>query len=203
MDAVLPATDVSTRKGAVGVGVPTLPSWEQFEPLVRHVAVWFAVSAVLLAAAAWSGRRRTGLLVLSAAMLATMSQVAAGLDLVSSARAVAGLAAEVRRQLAPGDLLVHEGPIENSGALEYYSGRRPVLLDARRSVLGVGATLPEAAEAFWEPDRLRREWDSRRRILLVTARAPAASIVASLAPPRVRLLFVANGRRLYTNAPPP
>ena len=52
------------------------------------------------------------------------------------------MAEDLRREMAPGDLLVHEGPIENSGALELYSGRRPVLLDARRSVLGIGATYP-------------------------------------------------------------
>ena len=50
----------------------------------------------------------------------------------------------VARQAAPEDVVAHEGPIENSGALEWYSGRRPVIVDGRRSVLGFGATRPEA-----------------------------------------------------------
>jgi hypothetical protein len=38
------------------------------------------------------------------------------------------------------------GRSRTPGALELYSGRRPALLDARRSVLGIGATYPDAAE---------------------------------------------------------
>ena len=92
------------------------------------------------------------------------------------------MAEDLRREMAPGDLLVHEGPIENSGALELYSGRRPALLDARRSVLGIGATYPDAAETFWDARDLARAWQSGRRVFLVTPRAPEQSAVASLAP---------------------
>jgi len=133
-------------------------------------------------------------------MLALMPGVTAAVSAIASSRAVAGMAAEVDRQLGPGDLLVHEGPIENSGALELYSGRRPILLEARRSVLGFGATLPESREIFWDAERFRREWCASRRILLVTPRPALASIVAGLPPGSATLLFAHNGRRLYENA---
>jgi hypothetical protein len=128
-----------------------------------------------------------------------MPAVTTGAGLVASERAVAGLAADLRSAMAPGDLLAHEGPIENSGAIEYYSGRRPVLVDGRRSVLGVGATFPEAAGTFWDAPALARAWVSERRVLLVTPRAPGNSVVAGLPPDRVHLLAARNGRWLYGN----
>jgi hypothetical protein len=102
---------------------------------------------------------------------------------------------------APDVLLAHEGAIENSGALELYSGRRPVLVDARRSVLGIGATFPDAAGTFWTADDLAAAWLSGRPILLVTSREPRRSVVSTLPSDRVRLLRVENGRWLYGSVP--
>jgi hypothetical protein len=110
---------------------------------------------------------------------------------------VRGLAAEVSRLAPSGALLAHEGPIENSGALEFYSGHRPVLVDARRSVLGFGATFRDAADSFWTAERLRAAWLSGRPVLLVTPRDPSRSLVADLPPDRVGLLRAENGRWLY------
>jgi len=132
-------------------------------------------------------------------MLAVMPLATRSAALVASGRAVRDMAEDLGRQMRPGDLLVHEGPIENSGALELYSGRRPVLLDARRSVLGIGATFPDAAETFWEARDLVRAWPSSRRIFLVTPRAPSLSAVAALPPGTAHLLETRNGRWLYSN----
>jgi len=134
-------------------------------------------------------------------MLAVMPAATRALDLVAGARAVSGMAAEVRRLTAQGALLAHEGAIENSGALEFYSGRRPVLVDARRSVLGIGATFPDAAGAFWTAEQLAAAWLSGRPILLVTPREPRRSIVSTLPPNRVGLLRAENGRWLYAPVP--
>jgi hypothetical protein len=126
-----------------------------------------------------------------------MPSVSAGLAAVSSARAVKELALELRARAAPGDVVVHEGPIENTGALEWYSGLRPVIVDGRRSVLAFGATRPGAASTFWEPARLARAWTGDGRVWLVTGRASAASVVSAL--PHARLAAAAGGRRLYVN----
>jgi hypothetical protein len=136
-------------------------------------------------------------------MLAMVPLVGAGLAVLSTSRAVPRLAAEVAARARPGDLLVHEGPIEVSGALELYSGHRPVLLDGMRSVLAFGATYPDARDTFWTRERFQREWLSDRPVYLVTPRAPAASAIAAMPPDRRRLLLEDNGRRLYVNAPQP
>jgi hypothetical protein len=96
---------------------------------------------------------------------------------------------------------VHEGPIENSGAIEYYSGRRPVLLDATRSVLGIGATLPESAGIFWDASGLARAWAADRRVFVLTPRGPDKTVLAALPADRVHLLAARDGRWLYGNVP--
>jgi len=201
-ETVFGVSDVYVRKeAALGQAAP-YPSWSELRPLVAAAAAIFTVASLTLTWALIRKAARLALVSVLVAALALTPIVTMALALVSSARSVKAMAAEVRRRLAPGDLLVHEGPIENSGALEFYSGRRPILLDATRSVLGFGATFPEARDMFWEAERLRREWAGPRRLVLLTPRAPEKSLVAFLPPERVRLLRAEGGRWLYDNGLP-
>jgi hypothetical protein len=200
---VFSATDVYTRKELAGAQASPLPPWSALQPLVVRTAFLFGMGAVALAVCAW---RRAGWwagAVVAATMLAVMPSALRALDLVAAGRAVSGLAADVRRYASPEAVLAHEGPIENSGALELYSGRRPVLVDARRSVLGMGATFADSARIFWTADELRDAWLSGRQILLVTPRDPRHSVVATLPRHRVKLLGMENGRWLYASVTVP
>jgi 4-amino-4-deoxy-L-arabinose transferase-like glycosyltransferase len=199
MDAVLATADATARKApaaAVGAGVP---EWRQLAPLVAGVAAVLAVGALGLAAAALARAPRAAAAVTAAAALGLLPLVAGGLGAVAEARAVRGLAGELRLRMRAGDLLVHEGPLERSAALELYAGRRPVLLDGTRSVLGYAATLPGAEETFWSAERLRHEWRGPRRLWLVTTRAPGAGVAATLPPGSAELVTSQAGRQLYTN----
>jgi len=197
--AVFSVTDVYTRKEVVVGQDSPLPQWSALAPLVTRAALILGVGSLALALVMAKGAGRAGLLVVFATMLALMPMVSAGAARVASERSVAGLAADLKSGLAPRDLLVHEGPIENSGALEFYSGRRPVLLDARRSVLGMGGTFPDGSGVFWDLADLARVWETERRVFLVTTRAPDKSLVARLPPESVHLLAARNGRWLYSN----
>jgi hypothetical protein len=132
-----------------------------------------------------------------ATLLLVLPAVASALAASASARAVKSIAREVAARFEPGDVLVHEGPLENSGALEWYAGRRPMIVDGRRSVLGFGATLDGAGDALWPTERLRAAWESGRRVWLVTVRPAERSVTAEL--PGARLVAAAAGRRLYVN----
>ncbi len=201
IDSVIGLTDVYTRKEGAAGEISPLPPWASFLPLVRMTAVVFSAGALALGVAAVRGARRTALLVTLATMMALLPAVAAGLSLTSAHRAVRGMAVAIRQRLLPGDRLVHEGPIENSGALEFYAGVRPIIVDGRRSVLGFGATFPDARDTFWDAARLRREWTGQGRLFLVAPRA-TSSVVASLPPGRVHLILETGGRSLYVNEPP-
>jgi hypothetical protein len=195
-------TDVATMKSAAaGLPLP-VPPWDEFRPVFWVAALTFALcalatAAVLVLVRSPERRRSLGVLVVGVTMVATMPGVARSLGVVVRHRAVRDLAQSVARQAGPEDVVAHEGPIENSGALEWYSGRRPVLVDGRRSVLGFGAERPESRDLFWDAARLREAWTSGRRVWVVSVRSPAHSLVADL--PGAHLLGVAGGRALWVN----
>ena len=72
-----------------------------------------------------------------------------------------------------------------------------MIVDGERSVLAFGATLDGAAATFWTSKRLADAWQGDRRLWLVSARAPEASVARTL--PGARLVTEAGGRRLYVN----
>lgn len=202
MERVFSTADVYTRKELVaGDGLP-LPAWTDLASRVMWAGIACAVGAAVLGWA-WIARApRLGLVAVLATMLAIMPLATSGAGLVASGRTVAEIARRLDRTMLPGDLLVHEGPIENSGALEFYSGRRPVLLDAHRSVLGMGATYPEASGMFWTFGDLARAWLGDRRVFLVSLLGPGQSAVAALPPERLHVVARVDGRWLYSNLPP-
>lgn len=197
--AIFNLTDVATRKSAATDLVSTLPPWEDVRPLIGWTASVFLAASVTLAVVAVTRAARSAMLastVVAAAMLALLPAVASSLALVSTHRAVKPLALEVRQRWRAGDTVAHEGPLENSGALEWYSGRRPIIVDGRRSVLGFGATLDGASATFWPVERLVGTWAAPGRIWLVTTRGDAG-VTERL--PGARLVMAAGGRRLYVN----
>ena len=196
-DAVFGVSDVYTRKEAVAGQASPNPAWAVLQPLVARAALAFGVGSLGLLAAAALGNARIGLVEVTATMLALVPAVETAGTRLSEARAVAGLAEEVKWRARDGAVLVHEGPIESSGALEFYSGRRPILLDARRSVLGFGATFPEAGPAFWDGERFRRVVLSARSCSSPRAHLPG--IIRSLPDGSACMVAARNGRWLYAN----
>src|SRR5439155_522568 len=141
LSSVVGTTDVASLKSSAAGLPPPIPPFAEFRPLLGANAVVFAagalVTSLLTVLAGWSERaRRLVVFAVITTMVGALPSCAAALGLVASHRAVSGLARDVGRLMAPEDLLVHEGPLENSGALEWYAGRRPVIVDGRRSVLG-------------------------------------------------------------------
>ena len=197
MAGVIDVSDVASRKSAVDLGPPPVPAWPAFRPLVGTAALVLAGGAVALAAAAVTRTRIVAVTATIVTLALLLPSAAAGLSLVSAHRAVKGIADELRQRAAPGDVVAHEGPLENAGALEWYSGRRPVVVEGRRSVLGFGASHAEWHNRFWDGARLERAWREPGRVWLVTGRPPERSVVARLE--QARLVAAGGGRRLYVN----
>lgn len=215
---VLGATDVASRKSAAAGEAAPIPPWEAFRPLVGRAAAVFGAGALALTLSAalprarrvpgacasaaavmrrGGGRQTMACAVVAATMIALLPVVSAALGAVASHRAVSALARMVGQGAAPGDVVVHEGPIENSGAFEWYARRRPRILAGRASVLGFGATLPSAAPAFMDAAELRRAWESPARVWVVSVRGPERSLLPALAGGEP--VAAAGGRRLYVN----
>jgi 4-amino-4-deoxy-L-arabinose transferase-like glycosyltransferase len=194
---VFGVSDVYSRKEAVRGQLSPYPAWAALRPLLVQASIVLLVGGAGLAFAAARRSAAGAAIAVAAVMLLLVPVVAAGLAMTASARAVAVMAGEIRARLGPEDRLVLEGPIENAGALEFYSGHRPALLDGARSVLGIGSTFADAAPTFWSAARFTEAWGSARPPYLLTTRVPERSILSSLPPGSVRLLVAHNGRWLY------
>jgi 4-amino-4-deoxy-L-arabinose transferase-like glycosyltransferase len=121
--------------------------------------------------------------------------------LASEFRSVRPLASQILERLDPDDLLIHEGPLENSAGLAFYTGRQVRVVDGRRGDLHFGSRFPEAEGLFLGGEDLARLWQDARRVLLVTDR-PVDQSVLRLIPPQAHHLIGHEGRRwLFTNQP--
>lgn len=202
MSTIMETADVASRKTAVAGAPNPLPAWPGFAELLGQSALVFALGTLVAVVVAARLPRLSGIGALPAivTMLALMPSVAGGLALVSGHRAVRDLGTELRQRAAATDIVAHEGPLENSGALEWYSGRRPVIIDGRRSVLGFGSTLPDVSGRFWDAATLRARWGEAPCIWVVTTRPPQHSVVAGL--PGTRLVAQDGERWLYVSPGP-
>jgi 4-amino-4-deoxy-L-arabinose transferase-like glycosyltransferase len=196
---VLESVDVSARnlsaRGQVAAGAPL----EAYGPALAKSAVIFGAATVAMAVAAWRQWPAAGVGVALAAMIAFLPTAGEGMAQFARGRAVRPIAEALVRRLGATDWIVHEGPLENSGALLLAVNRPVQVVEGLQSNLAFGATFPEARGMFWSPARLRETWAGPRRCFIVSTVDPARSVVSTLRP--LHLLARANGRWLYSNHP--
>jgi hypothetical protein len=155
-------------------GVLTLIGWLRQAP--RLAWGCFATAAVLL-----------------------LAVIGAMLGLIAEFRSTQPIAGLILQRLGPDDLLVHEGPLENSAGLPFYTGQQVLIVDGRRGDLDFGSRFPEAAGMFLAAEELPRLWSGARRLFFVTDR-PWDQSALRLIEPAGRHLLGREGRRwLLTN----
>jgi hypothetical protein len=119
---------------------------------------------------------------------------------VRSARPIAEALAA---RMTPGDLVMHEGSLENSGSVLLRLDVPIPVVDGLQSNLAYGATFAEARDVFWDAPRARQAWATPGRHFLISVVAPERSVVRALPAARVHLLVDHGGRRLYSSQPDP
>ncbi|HJV55004.1 MAG TPA: hypothetical protein VJ971_03480, partial [Methylomirabilota bacterium] len=172
-----------------------------FRPLFGSISLTFGLVAAALAVATWRRLPRLGLGAMLAGMLAFLPLSVEGLTLFAKSRSVRVMTDAVLLRAAPGDVLAHEGPLENSASALLRLDRRVQIVNGLQSNLAFGSTFPEARGVFWDGPALVRAWRAERRVFLVTALAMDRSVVRELPPEQVHLLLEGGGRRLYSNRP--
>lgn len=191
--------DVAARNLAARGQVAAERPLEAFRPVLASCAVIFAVGATAMVAAARRRSAELGLTVAVATMLAFLPAAGRGMAEFARGRSVAPIVTALEGRWQPGDLVVHEGALENSASMLLRLPEPVRIVDGRLSNIGFGSTFADAREVFWDAARLREEWTRPGRHFLVSVRAPEASVVRLLPPATVRLLAVGGGRRLYSN----
>ncbi|MBI4246386.1 MAG: glycosyltransferase family 39 protein [Candidatus Rokubacteria bacterium] len=193
------AVDMASRNlAARGQSAAEAPL-DVFRPVLATSAVIFALATVGLLAALRRRSAELGATVALAAMLAFLPVAGRGMTEFARSRSVAPLAEALLARWQSGQTIVHEGALENTGALLLMLPGPVHVVSGLVSNLAFGATFPDARDVFWEPERVREEWAKPGRRFLISAADPARSVVGTLPPPAVHLIATAGGRRLYSN----
>jgi 4-amino-4-deoxy-L-arabinose transferase-like glycosyltransferase len=187
------ATRNSAARGQVSAGAPLAA----YLPVIRTSFVIFAAGTVVLTWAAWRRRPALGAWAAVAVTLAFLPVAGDGMAVFAKSRSTRTIMEALVLQLEPGDQVVHEGPLENSGSVLLALDRPVIVVNGLQSSLAFGATFSEARGRFWDGARLAQEWPKPGRRFLVTGVAPERSVVRLLPPATVRLVAHGGGRWLY------
>ena len=193
--------DVSARNMAAQGQVATSDFLAQFRPLFGPIAGIFLLTTAALAVAAWRRLPRLGLGALLAAMIAFLPLSVEGLTLFAKSRSVRLMTDAILLRAGPGDVLAHEGAIENSASGLLRLDRRVQIVNGLQSNLAFGSTFAEARPRFWDSAALAHAWAGDRRVFLLSAATPSRSVVRELPADHVHLLVEGGSRRLYSNRP--
>ena len=196
---VLENVDVAARNLAARGQAAAGPPLEAYAPALGKGAFIFGAATVAMAVAVWRQWPAAGVGIALAAMIAFLPAAGEGMAQFARGRAVRPIAEALARRLGPADWIVHEGPLENSGALLLTVDRPVYVVEGLQSNLAFGATFPEARRLFWSAARLQQTWAAPGRCFLVSTVDPDRSVVSTLRP--AHLLARAGGRSLYSNKP--
>jgi hypothetical protein len=196
---VLTAVDVPSRNLAAR-GQPLVSGQAgPYEPVLLNATLVFGLAALAMAVAVWRRAPALGVGVALAAMVAFLPIAGEGMAHFARSRSARPLAEALARRAQPGDLIVHEGALENSGSV-LLTVKRPLrVVDGLRSNLAFGSTFPEARDVFWDAPRLRAAWSEPGRKFLISAVPPDRSVARSLPRASLHLLAEGGGRWLYGN----
>jgi Dolichyl-phosphate-mannose-protein mannosyltransferase len=195
------STDVYSRMVQAQGQSYAMPLVDELLPLFQGggIVLFCGAVATLVLALRRKGRLAFGCFALMAVLL--LGLVGRMQLLASEYRSVKPLTARILERLGPTDLLIHEGPLENSAGLTFYTGRQIHVVDGRHGDLHFGSRFPEAQGLFLGGEELSRRWQEPGRIFLVTDR-PVEQSALRLIPSQARHLVGHEGRRwLFANRP--
>jgi 4-amino-4-deoxy-L-arabinose transferase-like glycosyltransferase len=191
--------DLATRNlAARGQEIASAPL-SAYASLLRTCMMIFVVGSLVLAWAAWRRSPALGAWATVAVTLAFLPAAGDGVAVFARTRSARAVTEALVLRLQPGDQVMHEGPLENSGSVLLAIDRPVTVVNGLQSNLAFGATFPEARDRFWDGARLVQEWPKAGRRFLVSGLAPDRSVVRMLPPGTVHLLTHGGGRWLYGN----
>jgi 4-amino-4-deoxy-L-arabinose transferase-like glycosyltransferase len=193
------ATDVYSRMVQVQGESFTIPLLSQLLPIFQASGVVLCIGSLVTFLLYLRQAPRRAFVCFTLMTVLLLGLVGATLTRVGTFRSVKSLVSLLLPRLSPEAVVIHEGPLENSAGLTYYTGRQIYVVDGRRGDLDFGSRFPEAHGLFLDGEAVSQLWQSSQRIFLVTDRAPASSVLR-LTVPEERHLVGQEGRRwVYTN----
>jgi 4-amino-4-deoxy-L-arabinose transferase-like glycosyltransferase len=191
--------DVATRNLEARGQAAASASTERYASLLTSCVLVFGLGALGTIVAVWRRAPGIGVGVALATMVAFLPVAGDGMTTFARTRSASIVVDALAQRAGPDDLVVHEGPLENTGSLLVRLHRPVRVVDGLQSNLAFGATFADSREVFWDAPRLQTAWAGARRAYLVSGVDPARSVVRGLPEGRVHLIARGGGRWLYSN----
>ena len=170
-----------------------------FGVLLQGLGATLIIGWTTLAVCWWRGWPRAAFGALAAQGAAIAVLIVALLYVVEPHHSAKSVSQAIVARAGPDDVIAHEGSLEYSAALPFYTGRRIVVVNGTRGDLDLASRVTEASGYFLDARELQRLWSGDRRVFLVTQRRLRASIATDLPAKSVHLIGCFGSRCLYSN----
>ena len=175
------------------------PSAQPFALLLQGLGLVLIAGWSMAVLAWWRARRRLAFGLVTGTGVAIAALIVQLLYVIEPHHSAAAVSSAITAAATPADVVAHEGSLEYSAALPFYTGRRVLVVNGERGDLETASRRPEGRGWFIDTAGLARRWQEGPRIFLVTQRARAQSVVTALPPASVHLLGQYGSRWLYSN----
>jgi len=177
-------------------------SMTPFVPLVRGLGMALVVGLPLSLLLFVLGRPRLSFIAVLGVAAAIAALVFKLILIIEPHHSAKSAALALNAQARPEELIVHEGSLEYSGSLPFYTGRQIRVLNGKRGDLDFGSRHPEGQGLFLDDNEFSRLWEGERRVFLVTPLPKNKSIVDRLWEDNIHFLGQYGSRVLYSNHEP-
>jgi hypothetical protein len=109
------------------------------------------------------------------------------------------VAEAIGSQLGSGDVIIHEGSLEYSAGLPFYTGQKIFVLNGKGGDLDFGSGYPESRHLFLDDRKFIRLWEGGQRVFLVTRSEVQDSILNRFSNHKLFLVGRFGTRWLYSN----
>jgi 4-amino-4-deoxy-L-arabinose transferase-like glycosyltransferase len=181
-----------------GLGFP-FASVAPFAALLQLLGATLVAGFAITGLCWWRGRSRAAFAAVTGVGVVITLLIVRLLYVVEPHHSAEAVAEAITSHAAAADVIVHEGSLEYSAALPFYTGRRVVVVNGTRGDLDIASRRPEAEGWFLETDQLARRWAGGERLFLVTQRPRETSVVAALPAGSTHLIGRFGSRWLYSN----
>jgi len=181
-----------------GAALP-YPSPGPFGALLQWLGAALVAGWCVAAVCWWRGWQRAAVGALVAQGAAIGLLIVQLLQVVEPHHSARAIAEAIRAVAVADDVVAHEGSLEYSAALPFYTGRRIVVVDGVRGDLELASRFPEARGYFLSARQFAGLWAGPRRVFLVTQRPREQSLAGTLPVEAVHLLGRFGSRWLYSN----
>lgn len=181
-----------------GVAFP-FPSVAPFVPLAKGVGAALAIGLPLALIFFLLRKPLASFVAVAGAAAGVAFMILKLLVIIEPHHSAKPVALALKAQAQQGELIVHEGSLEYSGSLPFYTGRQIHVLNGRRGDLDFGSRYPEGQGLFLDDKDFARLWEGGKRVFLVTRQE---SVLRELAGQPFFLLGRYGSRLLYSNHGP-